>query len=454
MDARAPGRRRYDRDNPLACRAQRGAVTDETPRTDQAAATEGSADAERDAERDVAAFADIVGRFHDDLARVSFVVSGDVELAAEGAHGTWPEAWKDLRSPRNADRLRAWLMGLAAKEAKWLADAGSRARADATRGDAGIVPATSAAATSAYRSDELDLANTFATMDSHDRQIVALRYVAGLSSDDIGRELGMPGTAVQARVARILKQLLEAVRNLDVAGDSVEAYERALAGRIRAFASRAVVPLDPDAIARAAIAQADSEVGPADRLAEQLDLLWERLRTASPARLAIAGGVIVVLVAVVLLGGRGSPPPIATAFPTDAKRECEPGELQLRVTEWVAAGAERTGTVEMTNTGGVACLVDNLPEPWLVEAPQMPMLVGTDFAGTLIRIGPGDTVRTSVRVRNYCGPDPRAPVTLAFRRGTTVLVARALTTTDLSGVPECGGYAASPEDVRMQPWGY
>ena len=433
---------------------QRGAVTDETPRTDQAAATEDDAAAERDAERDAAALADIVGRFHDDLARVSFVVSGDVELAAEAAHGTWPEAWKDLQTPRNAERLRAWLMGLAAKEAKWLADAGSRARADATRGDAGIVPATSAAATSAYRSDELDLANTFATMDSHDRQIVALRYVAGLSSDDVGRELSMPGSAVQARVARILKQLLEAVRNLEVTGDSVEAYERALAGRIRAFASRAVVPLDPDAIARAAIAQAAAEVSPADRLAEQLDLLWERVRTASPIQLAIAGGVIVVLVAVVLLGGRGGQPPIATAFPTDATRECGPAELQLRVTEWVADGAERTGTVEMTNTGGAACLVDNLPEPWLVEAPQMPMLVGTDFAGTLIRIGPGDTLRTTVRVRNYCGSDPRAPVTLAFRRGTTVLVARALTTTDLSGVPECGGYAPSPEDVRMQPWGY
>lgn len=437
-------------------------MTDETPRTDQAAATEGSADAERDAERDVAAFADIVGRFHDDLARVSFVVSGDVELAAEAAHGTWPEAWKDLRTPRNAERLRAWLMGLAAKEAKWLADAGSRARADATRGDAGIVPATSAAATSAYRSDELDLANTFATMDSHDRQIVALRYVAGLSSDDIGRELGMPGSAVQARVARILKQLLEAVRNLDVTGDSVEAYERALAGRIRAFASRAVVPLDPDEIARAAIAHAAAEVSAVDRLAEQAGVLWERLRTANPRVLAAGVGGFVIVFALVLLGGRlfgggggNGDVPILTPVPTDATRACEPTELELQVTQWAVAGPERTATVQMTNIGGVACLVDNLPEPWLVEAPQLPMIIGTDFPGTLVRIGPGDVLRTSVHVRNYCGPDPRAPVTLAFRRESTVLVAEPLNATDLSGVPACGGYAQSPEDVRMmRPWGY
>ena len=426
-------------------------MTDETPRTDETAATEEDAAAERD----TAAFAEVVGRFHDDMARVSFVVAGDVELAAEATHGAWPEAWKDLRTPRNAERLRGWLMGLAAKEAKWLADAGSRARAEATMGDAGIVPATSAAATSAYRSDELDLANTFAAMDSHDRQIVALRYVAGLSSDDIGRELGMPGSAVQARVARILKQLLEAVQNLEVAGDSVEAYERALALRIRGFANRAVTPLDPEGIARAAIAQAAAEVSGADRLAEQAELLWERLRTASPRQLAFAGGLVVVVFAVLLLGGRGGGGvPTVTPFPTDATRLCEPEELQLRVLQWAAAGPERTGTVQMTNVGGVACLVDNLPEPWLVEAPQLPMMIGTDFPGTLIRIGPGDVLRTSVHVRNWCGPDPRAPVTLAFRRGSAVLVAEPLNAGDLSGVPGCGGYPSTPDDVMMvSPWG-
>ena len=429
-------------------------MTDETPRTDQTAADEASAAAERDA----AAFADIVGRFHDDMARVSFVVSGDVELAAEAAQGAWPEAWKDLKTPRNAERLRAWLMGLAAKEAKWLTDAGSRAREAAACGDSGIVPATSAAGTSAYRSDELDLANTFATMDPHDRQIVALRYVAGLSSDDIGRELGMPGSAVQARVARILKELLGAVRNLEVAGDSVEAYERALAQRIRAFATRAVAPLDPDALARAAIAQAADVVSATDRLGEQLELLWERLRTTDPRILAVAGGAVVIVFAVLFLvgrGGGGGGPLLPTPIPTDATRACEADELRLRVTDWVPVGPERTAAVEMTNVVGVACLIDSLPEPLLVEAPQMPMLIGTDFPGALIRIGPGDTLRTTVHVRNYCGPAPRAPVTLAFRRESLVLVAEALSSGDLSGVPGCGGYASTPEDVRMvRPWGY
>lgn len=403
----------------------------------------------------VAAFTETVERHHDDLARVAFVVSGDVELAAEAAQSSWTEAWKGFPTFQGSDRLRAWLMGIAAKEAKWLSEAGSRARAEATRGDAGIVPATAAASSAAYRSEELDLANIFAALDGHDRQIVALRYVAGLGSDDIGRELGMPANAAQARIARVLKVLLDGVRNLQVAGDSVEDYERALGGRIRAFASRAVVPLDADVIVAAAMAQAASEVSAADRLGEQLEGLLERLREVPPVWLAAAGGAAVLLVAFLFLfrgGGGGVAAP--TAIPTDATRACEPGELQLKVAAWEPTGGDRVATVEMRNVGGVACFVDSLPEPWLVEAPQMPLLIGNDLPGGQVRIGPNDVMRSSVRVRNYCGPDPRAPVTIAFRRGTTVLVAEALTTTDLSGVPQCGGYAQSPNDVSMTPWSY
>jgi DNA-directed RNA polymerase specialized sigma24 family protein len=404
------------------------------------------------AEAEVAALAEVIGRFHDDMARVGFVVSGDVELAGDAAWGAWPEAWKDRATPRSAETLRPWLLGLAAKEAKWLSDAGARARADAARGDAGEI-ATQAASTAAYKSEELDLANSFAAMDSHDRQIVALRYVGGLSSDEIGRELGMPGSAVQARVARILKDLLQAVKNLAPAGASIEEYERALAQRIRAFSTRAVAPLDPEALARSAIAQAAAELSSVDRLAGQLQGVVERLRETSPIQLAAVGGVMVVAFAFLFLG-RGGGAAIATPIPTDATRECASSELELRVTKWEPAGNDRVASVEMHNIGGVACLVDNLPEPWLVEAPQMPMLIGSDVSGTLVRIGPGDTLHSRVRVRNYCGPDPRAPVTIAFRRGTSVLVAQALNGTDVSGVPPCGGYATTPSDITMSAWSY
>ena len=75
------------------------------------------------AEAEVAAFAKVISQYHDDMARVSFVVSGDVELAGDAARGAWPEAWKHRATPRSAARIRPWLLALAAKEAKWLSDA-------------------------------------------------------------------------------------------------------------------------------------------------------------------------------------------------------------------------------------------------------------------------------------------------------------------------------------------
>jgi hypothetical protein len=66
-------------------------------------------------EAEVAAFAEVLGRFHDDMARVGFVVSGDVELAGDAARGAWPEAWKDRATPRSQENLRPWLLGLAAR---------------------------------------------------------------------------------------------------------------------------------------------------------------------------------------------------------------------------------------------------------------------------------------------------------------------------------------------------
>jgi hypothetical protein len=162
----------------------------------------------------------------------------------------------------------------------------------------------------------------------------------------------------------------------------------------------------------------------------------------------------VLLVAFLFLFRGGGGVVVPTSIPTDATRLCESTELRLRVASWEPANASRVATVEMENVGGVACLVDNLPEPWLVQSPQLPMLIGNDLPGSLIRIGPGDVLTTSVRVRNYCGADPKPPVTIAFRRGTDVLVATALTTTDVSGVPPCGGYAQSPNDISMSPWSY
>jgi RNA polymerase sigma factor (sigma-70 family) len=158
---------------------------------------------------DEVAFARIVAAHHDDMARVAFVVCGDVELAQEAVQVAWQKAWAKLGSIRDADRLRPWLVSIAANEAKQLARSRNRRwiRETAIEGDE---PAGARLAPDpAGRAAELDLANALAGLEPDDRALIALRYAAGLTSDEIGRAIGMTGGGVRARLARLLKRLRE-----------------------------------------------------------------------------------------------------------------------------------------------------------------------------------------------------------------------------------------------------
>jgi RNA polymerase sigma factor (sigma-70 family) len=163
----------------------------------------------RAATGDELAFARIVAAHHDDMARVAFVVCGDVELAQEAVQAAWQKAWAKLGTIRDADRLRPWLVSIAANEAKQLARSRNRRwmREVAIEGDA---PAEARLGPDpSNRAAELDLANALAGLDPDDRTLIALRYAAGLTSDEIGRAIGMTGGGVRARLARLLNRLRE-----------------------------------------------------------------------------------------------------------------------------------------------------------------------------------------------------------------------------------------------------
>ena len=69
---------------------------------------------------DEAAFARIVRAHHADMTRVCFVICGDLDLADEAVGAAWPIAWRKLGSLRDPDRLRPWLVSVAANEARQL----------------------------------------------------------------------------------------------------------------------------------------------------------------------------------------------------------------------------------------------------------------------------------------------------------------------------------------------
>lgn len=67
---------------------------------------------------DAVAFARIVEAHHDDMARVCFVICGDRDMAQDAVQAAWPIAWRKLRSLREPDLLRPWLVKIAASEVR------------------------------------------------------------------------------------------------------------------------------------------------------------------------------------------------------------------------------------------------------------------------------------------------------------------------------------------------
>ena len=63
----------------------------------------------RAASGDEVAFDQIVAAHHDDMARVSFIVCRDVQLAQEAASAAWSIAWRKLSTVR--DPATGWLLG-------------------------------------------------------------------------------------------------------------------------------------------------------------------------------------------------------------------------------------------------------------------------------------------------------------------------------------------------------
>lgn len=157
---------------------------------------------------DEVAFARLVAAHHDDMARVAFVICGDPDLAQEAVQAAWPRVWQKVGTVRDPDRLKPWLVSVAANEAKQLARRRSRRQVREVTVDDGVHRATGAdRADPADRAAEMDLANALAGLDPTDRTVLALRYVAGFSSAEIGSVIGMTAGGVRARTARLLDRL-------------------------------------------------------------------------------------------------------------------------------------------------------------------------------------------------------------------------------------------------------
>ena len=152
---------------------------------------------------DAGALARIVGAHHDDMARICYVICGDQDMAQDAVQASWPIAWRKLRSLRDPDRLRPWLMAVAANEVRQMLRRQRRRPvveiAVADIGTDRFDPAARAGLT--------DLATALRRLSPEDRTLLALRHVAGYDATEIGRELRMSASGVRSRLARLTARL-------------------------------------------------------------------------------------------------------------------------------------------------------------------------------------------------------------------------------------------------------
>ena len=154
---------------------------------------------------DGTAFARLVERHHASMARVAYAVCGDAEAARDAVQGAWTIAWRRLPSLRDPAQVRAWLVAIAANEARQAV----RKRGYRTIVDISESLDAAPGADPADRIGIVDLARVLAGLKPDDRALLALRFVAGLDSTEIASQLGMSASGVRSRLSRLIERLRE-----------------------------------------------------------------------------------------------------------------------------------------------------------------------------------------------------------------------------------------------------
>ena len=152
---------------------------------------------------DADALARIVALHQDDMSRIAFVICGDVELAQDAVQSAWPLAWRKLGSVRDPERLRSWLMSVAANEARQL----MRRRRRHLVAEISQVETMTGHDDPGFDARILDLSVALGRLSPEERTLLALRFVAGFDATEIGRAMGMSPSGVRSRLSRLLSRL-------------------------------------------------------------------------------------------------------------------------------------------------------------------------------------------------------------------------------------------------------
>jgi RNA polymerase sigma factor (sigma-70 family) len=145
-------------------------------------------------------FVGFVERYNDDLLRLAFAMARDRAIAEDAVQSCWQAAWRSRDEIRDPDRLRAWLFTVTANQVR---------RVLRRQRLAGIVHGRLSPPDPPDPLDpgQIDLARGLARLSVGDRELIALRYGLGLTSEEIGAILGLTGSGTRRRLQRVVARL-------------------------------------------------------------------------------------------------------------------------------------------------------------------------------------------------------------------------------------------------------
>jgi RNA polymerase sigma-70 factor, ECF subfamily len=153
---------------------------------------------------DEAAFARLVAQHHASMARVAYVICGDAEVTRDAVQSAWTVAWQRLGDVKDPTRVRAWLVAIAANEAR---QAMRRQRRVMVVDLSTVIDEPGSGGDPADGIAVVDLARVLRGLKPEDRELLALRFVAGLDSAEIAVQLGGSASGVRSRLARLIERL-------------------------------------------------------------------------------------------------------------------------------------------------------------------------------------------------------------------------------------------------------
>lgn len=164
-------------------------------------------------EGDARAFEELVRPHWETMFRVALLVTRDPAGAEDAAQEALVKAWRALDRFRAGEPIRPWLLRIAANEAR------NRRRSEGRRlhlalrlaaAEAGVAAGSSSEAEALAAEERALLLARLGALPDEAREVLACRYLLGLSEAETAAAVGVAPGTVKSRTSRALARLREA----------------------------------------------------------------------------------------------------------------------------------------------------------------------------------------------------------------------------------------------------